>query len=82
MKLKELVKQIQETNLKNLSGIQVMGWKTFAACHTSGKYKYKSLYAHKKEGEKTVQIYLGKPETVEDIEERIKKYCTKEHRNK
>ncbi len=82
MKLKELIKHIQETNVKNLSGTEVMGWKTFAACHSSGNRKYKSLYAHKKVGEKTVQIYLGKPETVEDIEEKIKKYCTKEHRNK
>lgn len=82
MKLKEMVKQIEETNMKNLSGIEVLGFKTYVSYHTSGKYKYKSLYAHKREEGKTTQIYLGRPETVEDIEERIKKYCTKEHLNK
>lgn len=77
MKLKELFKEMQEAQIKKLENIDILGFKTKIYTQVSKGYRYKTLYAYKYENGKKTQIFLGKPENIEEIEDKIKKYLAK-----
>ena len=72
MKLKELFREMQETQMKKLEGIEILGFKTRIYTYSSRGYKNKALYGYKYENGKKKQIFLGKPDTVEEIENKIR----------
>ena len=80
MKLKEVFKEMQEAQIRKLAGLEILGFKTRIYTQVTRQYRYKSLYAYKCENGKKIQIFLGKSESVEEIETKIKKYLAK-HEN-
>jgi len=77
MSIKETIEQLKElkrVQAKKLVESEVMGFKVKEYGHSSRGNKYKSLYAVKCEKGKKTQIFLGIPESLEEIETKIKEH--------
>lgn len=70
----EKLKELQRTQAQKLIGMEVLGFKIREYSHSSRGNKYKSFYAVKSGKGTKVQIYLGIPESLEEVENKIKAF--------
>ncbi|MEW6571355.1 MAG: hypothetical protein AB1390_09310 [Nitrospirota bacterium] len=82
MKLKELFKEMQEVQMKKLEGLEILGFKTKIYNHSSRGKMNRSLYGYRYVDGKKTQIFLGKPDSIEEIKDKIQKFIDEEEKKK
>ncbi len=77
MSIKEQIaqlKELQKTEARKLIGKEILGFKVREWNYSSEGRKYKSMYAIRCTEGKQTQIFLGYPESMEEIENKIRNY--------
>ena len=82
MKLKEMFKAMQEAQMKKFVDKEILGFKLRIYNHSANGNKNRSLYAYNFAKGKKHQIFIGKPDTIEEVEERINNYLSKQNKEK
>ncbi len=74
--LKEKFKKLCLEHLDQFEGIEVLGFKIKAYTRKTKGIPYTDLFAYRWHNGKKLWIFIGKPESQEEIKEKIKKFCS------
>jgi hypothetical protein len=78
MKLKELFKEMQEAQMKKMEGLEILGFKLRIYNHSAHGRRNRSLYAYRYSNGKKTQLFIGKPDTVEEVQAKIQQFLDSE----